>query len=199
MRHLARHLLDERATTLNHLQAVTDKVEHIKEIVTMQQSYATAAGAIEPLALETLMDDALKTNDASFHKHDTEVIREYEELPLILTDRHKVLQILVNLIGNAKHALLAADTADRRLTVRVGADDAECVYLEVEDNGVGIAASDLTRIFQHGFTTKSEGHGFGLHSCALAAQELGGSLSVHSDGLGRGATFRLEVPVKGCS
>lgn len=193
---LAQHLLGEHKALIEHLQTVNDKIEHIREIVAMQQSYATAAGNIEPLALSKLMDDALMTNDQSFYKHEVEVVRAYAELPLILTDRHKVLQILVNLIGNAKHALVTSDSTRKRLTVRVSAGDAEHVYLEVEDNGVGIAAAELTRIFQHGFTTKVEGHGFGLHSSALAAQELEGCLTVHSDGPGRGAVFRLELPKK---
>jgi signal transduction histidine kinase len=196
LRQLAQHLLDERTTTLKHLQAVTDKVDHIKEIVAAQQAYATVGGVIEPLSLATLMDDALKMNDASFQRHHIKVVRQYADLPLIPTDRHKILQILVNLIGNAKQALMARDLASRQLTLRIGAGDADWVVLEIEDNGVGIAAADLTRIFQHGFTTKAEGHGFGLHSSALAAKELVGSLSVHSDGPGQGARFRLELPMK---
>jgi signal transduction histidine kinase len=59
---------------------------------------------------------------------------------------------------------------------------------------MGIAPEMLTRIFQYGFTTRQEGHGFGLHSSALAAQEMGGTLTVHSEGPGHGATFILELP-----
>jgi signal transduction histidine kinase len=196
LRHLTQHLLDERETLLEHIQMASDKVEHVKEIVAMQQSHAMGASTIESLSLATLMEDALNTNDESFRRYQVEVAREYAELPLIMTDRHKVLQILINLVSNAKHALLAADSAPKQLTARVGTNDAEQVVLEVADNGVGIAAADLTRIFQYGFTTKAGGHGFGLHSSALMAQELGGSLTVHSDGLGRGAVFRLELPMQ---
>jgi two-component system NtrC family sensor kinase len=60
---------------------------------------------------------------------------------------------------------------------------------------VGIAPENLTRIFSHGFTTRTDGHGFGLHSAALAAQQMGGRLTAQSDGPGRGATFTLELPV----
>jgi signal transduction histidine kinase len=60
---------------------------------------------------------------------------------------------------------------------------------------VGIPAENLTRIFNHGFTTRKDRHGFGLHSGALAAAQLGGSLTVRSDGLGRGAAFILELPL----
>jgi signal transduction histidine kinase len=195
-RHLAQHLLNERETIIEHLHTVNDRIEHIKEIVILQQSYATTIGIIEPIDLTTLMDDAIKTQDDNFDKYEVEIVREYAELALVLTDRHKVLQILINLLSNAKHALLAVAPAGRRLTVRVGAVEADQVCLEVEDNGVGIGASELTQIFQHGYTTKASGHGFGLHSCALTARELGGHLCVHSDGPGQGARFRLELPRK---
>ena len=67
--------------------------------------------------------------------------------------------------------------------------------MEVTDNGEGIPKENLTRIFQHGFTTKKTGHGFGLHSGSNAAREMGGSLNVRSDGTGTGATFILELPL----
>ncbi|HEX8436183.1 ATP-binding protein, partial [Archangium sp.] len=107
---------------------------------------------------------------------------------------HKVLMILVNLISNAKYALDEAPAEQRCLTLRLEAPTADRVRIEVRDNGMGIAPELLTRIFQHGFTTRDEGHGFGLHSSALAAQELGGTLTAHSEGPGRGATFTLELP-----
>lgn len=196
LRQLAHHLLDERDSLLDHLQVVNNKVEHIKEIVAMQQVYATAAGALEPLALATLMDDALKTHDDSLGQHEVEVVRDYAELPLVWTDRHKVLQILIHLIRNAKQALLAAASTPKQLTVRVNTDDGDQVILEVRDNGIGIDPADLTRIFQYGFTTKWDGHGFGLHSSALMAQELSGTLTAHSEGVGQGAVFRLTFPMK---
>jgi signal transduction histidine kinase len=76
------------------------------------------------------------------------------------------------------------------------ASEASRVKVSVMDNGVGIAPENLTRIFNHGFTTRKGGHGFGLHSGALAASELGGSLTAHSEGPGRGATFTLELPLQ---
>jgi signal transduction histidine kinase len=111
-----------------------------------------------------------------------------------MTDKHKVLMILVNLISNAKYALDAAPAEERCVTLRVDAPTTDRVRIEVRDNGMGIAPELLTRIFQHGFTTREDGHGFGLHSSALAAQELGGTLTAHSEGLGHGATFILELP-----
>jgi signal transduction histidine kinase len=113
----------------------------------------------------------------------------------VLTERHKVLMILINLISNAKYAMDGVPEDKRRLTLRVARVPGDRVQLEVRDTGVGIAPELLTRIFQHGFSTREQGHGFGLHSSALAARELGGTLSAHSDGPGQGASFVLELPL----
>ena len=113
-----------------------------------------------------------------------------------MVDKHKVLQILVNLVSNAKYALATAQDERRTLTIGVCLNDRGRLQITVKDNGMGIARENLTRIFSHGFTTRAEGHGFGLHSGALDAQAMGGSLTVDSDGPGKGATFTLELPLE---
>jgi len=110
-------------------------------------------------------------------------------------DRHKVLQILINLLRNAKYAMDARSGHAKRLVVRVGVSSPNRVRITLADNGVGIDSEHLTRIFNHGFTTKKDGHGFGLHSGANAAKEMGGTLTAHSGGPGQGAEFTLELPV----
>lgn len=159
----------------------------------MQQTYATTRGCLEPVSPEALIDAALQLNDAGFARHNVSVIREDGEVPEVMVERHKVLQILVNLIGNAKRALKDSNQPDKRIVLitRIEGDD---VLVEVKDNGVGISAENLKKIFSHGFTTRHDGHGFGLHSSAIAAQEAGGSLAVSSEGPGLGATFTLRLP-----
>jgi two-component system, NtrC family, sensor kinase len=123
------------------------------------------------------------------------VIKQYAPLPRVRLDKQKVLQIIVNLVKNAKEAFHddSAQTA-RHVIVRTSLRDEKTLQIRIADNGIGIAAEDLTRIFSHGFTTKSTGHGFGLHSCANAANEMGGALTVASDGPQKGASFTLELP-----
>jgi signal transduction histidine kinase len=121
--------------------------------------------------------------------------REFSPVPAIRVDRHKVLQILINLLRNAKYALDESERIEKRITVSISAVDEESVRIAVADTGIGIPPENLTRVFAHGFTTRQEGHGFGLHSGALAARAMGGSLSVASAGLGQGATFTLELPI----
>jgi signal transduction histidine kinase len=134
-------------------------------------------------------------NSQSLGKHELRVVREFAEVPPITVEKHKVLQILTNLVRNAKHACDHVEHGEKILTMRVFNGEGT-VKVSVSDNGIGIPPENLTRIFNHGFTTKKDGHGFGLHSGALAAKEMGGALRVESKGKGEGATFILELPVE---
>ncbi len=191
---LAAALQEEHRVLFKETEALHGRIEHIKEIVTLQQSYGRVFGVNETLAPEQLMEDALKLNAEGLARHSVVVKREYQPAQPITVDKHKVLQILLNLIHNAKNACNENGNSEKRITLRISSPDPNRVSMEVTDNGMGIHPENLTRIFQHGFTTRTSGHGFGLHSGALAARELGGSLKVHSEGPGLGATFRLELP-----
>jgi len=192
---LAKHLGEERISVLAELEGLRKHIDHVKDIVAMQQSYAQVSGVIETVSPAQLVEDALHLNAGVLAKHGVKICREFGPVPSFAVEKHKVLQILVNLIRNAKHAMDEARSENKRLCVRITAPDDARVRIEVIDNGVGIRPENLTRIFQHGFTTRKGGHGFGLHSGALAAKELGGCLTVHSDGPGTGATFALELPL----
>ena len=196
LQQLAAVLSGEQAELVTEVASLVTNIEHIKEIVAMQQSYASVSGVWETLAPATVLDDALQMNAAAFERHKIKVIRDYQTSPAVTLDRHKLLQILLNLLHNAKYALSAKPGQDeKRLTVSVGLNGSNRLRLAIRDNGVGIAPENLSRIFRFGFTTKTDGHGFGLHMGALAAGEMGGSLSAHSGGLGLGATFTLELPL----
>jgi len=192
---LAEHLARERTALLQELQALTANVDHVKNIVRVQQSYAGVSGAVETVALADVVEDAVRLNEAALGRRRIEVVREYAAVPPVSLEKHKLLQILVNLVRNAGYALRECERADRRLVLRIGTSAADRVQVQVSDNGVGIPRENLARIFAHGFTTRKDGHGFGLHSSALAAKALGGALTAHSDGPGAGATFTLELPV----
>jgi signal transduction histidine kinase len=192
----SRLLATERDELVLEMAAVVQHIEHIKEIVAMQQTYAKVFGVLEPVPPAALIQDALRMNAAAFERHGVHVIQHCDEnLPPAFVDRHKALQILINLLRNAKYAMDEQAPAEKRLEIHIRRVGEARVAIKVQDNGVGIASENLTRIFGHGFTTKKHGHGFGLHSGALAAKEMNGSLSVHSDGPGQGATFTLELPV----
>ena len=187
-------LEEEHQVMRKESEALQNRIEHIKEIVAMQQSYGRVSGVNETLSPEQLMEDAVKINVGALARHNIKLRREYEAVPLITVDKHMVLQILLNLISNAKYACTDNDREEKEITFKIQKQGNNRIQMKVEDNGVGISEESMARIFQHGFTTKKTGHGFGLHSGALAARKLGGSLSVHSDGIGMGAAFTLELP-----
>jgi signal transduction histidine kinase len=191
---LAEHLQTEQQANVRELELLRSNVEHIKEIVAMQQNYATFGGVKEIINVVNLVEDSLRLNEDALGRHDVKVIREFEAVPPLNLEKHKFLQIMVNLLRNAKHACQDSERADKQITVRVANGDRR-VRISVIDNGVGIPPENLARIFNHGFTTRKQGHGFDLHSGALAAKEMGGSLTVHSDGSGQGASFTLELPL----
>lgn len=191
-------LAAEKQSIANELATLTRSIDHIKDIVATQQSYSGATSVVEPVQVKDLMEDALRINAAAIARHRIAVIKEYVDVPLLLLDKHLVLQILVNLIGNAKQALEGMHDHSHRITLRMQISrpaDRPRLRICVEDNGEGIAPENLAKLFGHGFTTRKNGHGFGLHSCALAAKEMQGSITAHSEGPGRGAAFTLELPI----
>lgn len=192
---LAEHLRSEQAGQLKEVESLRKHLEHIKNIVAMQQRYAKVSGLLEPVQMATLVEDALELNADAFARHGVKVVRQFAEVPRVMVDRHKILQILINLLRNGKYALDQGKGPEKLLTINIGPAALRQVRVQVKDNGIGIPPENLQRIFAHGFTTKKDGHGFGLHSCALAAKEMGGSLLAHSDGVGKGATFTLELPI----
>jgi C4-dicarboxylate-specific signal transduction histidine kinase len=191
---LAQQLAEEHLALARELDGLRQNVDHVKEIVAMQQNYARVGGGVEHTDLARLMEDALRLEADSLQRRNVRVVREFDDpAPRIVVDKHKVLQVLVNLIRNAKFACEESERTDKRLVLRIGRSNGR-VRIAVADNGVGIAPENMQRLFTHGFTTRKEGHGFGLHSCALTVRELRGTLCAHSDGPGTGATFTLELP-----
>ena len=192
---LAAFQAGEQSKALQEIAQLEKNIEHIKDIVAMQQNYAKVSGVTEIAPVSDLIEDALRMDLSSLTRHEIRVTKEFQVDPRIVVDKHKVLQILVNLVRNAKQACDESGKHEKHLTLRVLSDENR-VRIAVTDNGVGIPPENMTRIFNHGFTTRRNGHGFGLHSGALAAKEMGGAITVHSEGPGAGSTFTLELPLE---
>lgn len=193
---LGGHFQSERDGMLQELELLASHVGHIKQIVATQQSYAKVSGLVENICLSDLVDDALRILEPGLIRHRIKVERDFETLPAIAAEKHQILQILLNLLRNAKQAVKQEDGEGHVIRVSIRRLGESRIRLAVQDTGVGLSPENLTRIFAHGFTTKADGHGFGLHSCALAASQMGGSMRAESEGLGHGATFVLELPLK---
>lgn len=194
---LGEQMAADQQTAIAELETLTKHVAHVAEIVNTQQSYAHVTKAITRMSIVDLVEDALRINAAAMERHKVRVVREYEDKPSMMLDRHKVMQILVNLLSNAKYAFDGCPESDRQIRVRISKPPSAqpCVRIEVSDNGAGISKEHMPKLFTHGFTTRKEGHGFGLHNSANAAKSLGGRLHAKSDGPGKGAMFALEIPL----
>lgn len=193
---LAQALADEQRSVLTELGTLKTSVDHVNQIVQSQHAFARKVGHVEPTNLRELVSNALAIMEAAFKRHGIALQSDLSQLPTVQLDSAKCMQVLVNLLTNAKEALGALGKGDKQLNVRLRVVNENEAIIEVADNGVGISRDNLTRIFGNGFTTKPSGRGFGLHYCALAATEMGGQLTVHSDGPGCGACFMLRLPLR---
>ncbi|WP_257463258.1 trifunctional serine/threonine-protein kinase/ATP-binding protein/sensor histidine kinase [Archangium lipolyticum] len=191
---LSEELLREQETLMEDVEAMHRYIDHIRAIVQVQQNYAKASVMEVECDLAQLVDDALRIQLASLKRHGISITREISVQPRVMVDKHKVLQILINLISNAKHAVDVLPESQRVLCMRLTAEG-KWARIQVVDNGIGIAPEFRERLFTHGFTTRKDGHGFGLHSSVLAAQMMGGRLTLESEGPGMGATATLELPL----
>ena len=194
LRELALHQNEVLRALRDEVGGLARGAEHMNAIIQTQQSMAGSLGMIESLRPARLVDLVLEIEGPALAAAGIEVTREDGALLPRALDRHQMMQVLLNVVSNARHALVASSRPDRRLVVRTqgGADGG--VRFEVADNGSGILPEHLPRVFEHGFTTKPDGHGVGLHYCASVASAMGATISCESAGPGQGAVFRLDLP-----
>jgi signal transduction histidine kinase len=193
---LSSHLSDDHQAITTGLNDLERHIQHIQDIVHLQQSYSRTIGLTESVDIVEVIDDAIALNNVAVQRHGIRINKDLTPMPKVVLDRQKLLQILTNLISNAKQALHNGKVVHKRIQIKLYRPQPELFSIEVSDNGMGIAQENLTRIFQHGFTTRHDGHGFGLHSSAIAAFEMDGTLQAESPGPGRGATFTIELPIR---
>ncbi len=176
-------------------------LEHVKSIISSQQSLAKTSTVKTKVQIAPLIKVALDMTGINFNNHNIKIINNCDCEKEIYTDESKLTQIIVNLIANAKDAILIF--YDKNHVLEGGEilleskiiDDS--LIIQVKDNGIGINQSDLDNLFTFGFTTKVDGHGFGLHSSILAAKEINGTLEAKSEGINKGCMFILTIDISG--
>jgi signal transduction histidine kinase len=179
------------------LKDLCNHVKHITELIAIQQSHDTSAGLTEVVSVGELLEEALQVKTPGMSPYSVEIIRKFENIPPCRLDHHKFLQIVINLLSNARYAVRdSRDNTSKIITVRLKKKGDDRFLVEIADNGIGIAGENLDKIFSLGFTTRKGGHGLGLHSAAIYARKMGGSLKAHSGGPGKGAVFTLELPLR---
>lgn len=191
---LSEKMKSNKENQLEEIEALVANVNHIKNIVSMQQTYSGNMGVIDKVKASEVFEDAIKINISSINKNSVNLIRSYRHDPVISVDKHKLIQILVNLISNAKYSVINNAGKNRIIIVKINALAGNIIY-SVEDNGIGIEEIYMKKIFEFGFKKRVGGHGYGLHHSALMAKELGGDIRVQSDGKEKGALFKLSIPM----
>lgn len=184
----------EKNTLSEELTDLKKNITLIKDIISTQQDFSKTVELRQMISINELVDEALLISGVNLIS-EIEVVRTYEKIAPYLFDKVKLLQVLVNLIQNAKHALMESRSDNKILTLRTSLLKNKTLIIEVCDTGIGIRSEHLNRIFNFGFTTKETGHGFGLHTSALAVNHLGGKISVESGGVNQGTTFKVELPL----
>ncbi|VEB38225.1 sensor histidine kinase [Legionella cherrii] len=193
---LAKIIIEENEKNNIEVDNLQNDLRHISQIVDTQQSISGLSSMNEQVYLPELLETAVNITMNSSKNANIMIIKEFKPAPLITVDKSKLLQILVNLIQNAKDSLLENNSSPiKEIKLTIQKTGNKLMQILVEDNGVGINTENLQRIFAFGFTTKINGHGFGLHSSALSARAMGGSLLAESKGEGYGARFTLTLPI----
>lgn len=194
---LGEHMVGEQTELVKELGSLTKSLDHIKQIVSAHQSYARPWSLAEKVDPVDIMEEALRIGGEGLAGPELRISRRYVDVAPITVDKHRLLQVMVNLVKNACAAVESTAREDRALVVTVdrAESDPRKLIMQVRDNGCGIAPENLAHLFEHGFTTKETGSGFGLHASALAAKALGGAISVQSGGCGAGATFTVSLPM----
>ncbi|MGD9899987.1 MAG: PAS domain-containing sensor histidine kinase, partial [Calditrichaceae bacterium] len=188
-------LRKEQVILTESMNKLEDKVSVITDIITSQQNYSMEGLYAEKMILSEVIDSAMKIQQNSIAKNEINLHKIYNSDPEVKIQKIKLVHILVNLYKNAKEAMMETEPAKRILKIELN-NDHEYAYITISDTGPGIRKEDMGKIFNHGFTTKEKGHGFGLHSCANYMTEMGGKMWAESDGKS-GATFVLQFPLNG--
>lgn len=186
---------DENRVILNELSLLEKNIGHIIAVISTQQSLSGIVSMVEQFDLIEIIEDAISINKSTADKYHIQIDRDYQFSGKVLLDKVKLLHIIVNLIKNAIESLSHSEAYSKMILVKIYKNGDDRLTIEVIDNGVGIAKENIEKLFSYGFTTKVDGHGFGLHASILLANEMGGKLSANSGGLNKGAAFILELPI----
>lgn len=193
---LAMYWIEEKKDLNLNLSSLNTHIQHIKEIVAKQQSLTGKFGVVQPVLFSDLLDDAVSIVFSGIENKGAKIHRNYQYFNKVLVDKVSYLEILINLIGNAKDSLEVSNQVEKQIILSIELKSPDTLTITIEDNGSGIAPENFQKLFNYGFTTKRMGSGIGLHASILSIREMGGDIKAYSEGVGKGAKFVLEIPNK---
>ncbi len=191
----------QKEDELKSMDVMAHQLDHITEIIALQQKYATQQSNTEEIQISQVIDDAMEMMKPAFDKRNIIVLEEVQpELPRIQNDPNKLVQIFMNLFKNSIESIdqcLRAPKEGYQGTVRVGVGTVgvDQLHIYVKDNGQGAEPESLKRAFEFGYSTKKRGSGFGLHDCANFIRFHKGTVELTSEGIGKGATITFTLPI----
>ena len=186
----------EYANAIKELEQLMLSMQHIKEIVARQQSLSGQGGLKVRMNLKDVLHDAISLLAVQLKEFEIDVSCQVADSVWWTGDRVKLTQIILNILMNGQQAIMASVERNiRKLQIQVSQIHEHALRIDVIDNGIGMTEATLRGLFSYGFTTKENGHGLGLHASAVAAHEMGGTLTAHSDGMYLGSTFSLTLPI----
>lgn len=187
---------EDKNNVVNEIMSLQKNMDYINKIITTQQSLSDSIGMIEEISIQDIINDALTINKSAANRNNIEIIQNFKLNKKAHVDRVKLLQILTNLIKNSVDSLTECKKDNKKIIVSLQEKEDKTFVIQVIDNGIGISFENKNKIYNYGFTTKKDGHGFGLHTSSLAAKEMGGLLVAESEGENLGATFSLTLPLE---
>ena len=194
---LGEAIQDEHRLMDEEIHSLTKKVNMMRDVISTQQNYAKASLYTEDVVIADVVEDAIKLQIASLNRQGVRIVRDFVDRPTGIVPKVKLIHVLTNLIKNSKEAMANNSTRNKAqtLSIRMTLADQNTAEIRIADTGCGIEPQNMDKIFNHGFTTKEHGHGFGLHTCANFMTEMGGSLIAESEGEGHGSVFVVTFPL----
>lgn len=185
---------DRMEVIATNIKKIEDLSKVISNILRAQRMYAQTGVFVDKYKIYDIVLSSIEVLQLKITSYNVVIENHVDSKLEINVERSKLINILVNII---KNALEACENSEQRHISISTQLDSNSVSLIVKDTGVGIEKDMLEKIFNHGVTTKKNGNGFGLHSCANLTKELKGSLVAQSEGIGKGASFVLRIPIDG--
>ena len=187
-------LQNERTDNKAEVLRLRETVRHIRDAISAQQTFAGRSDFRQDVELQPLLNEILKMNQELIRTSEVQVVVDLPALPELQLNKSKMTQVLVNLVRNAIQSMQDQPSDCRRLIISARCAEDDGIVIEICDTGMGFTPEVQAKLFTHGFTTKTDGNGFGLHHCANAIREAGGHVTAQSAGTGQGATFRIQLP-----
>lgn len=180
--------------SIEHLDRLSLKVQMIADVIAAQQAFTMNSQYTRTADVHKLIEDALTMQSGSFEKYRITCKRVYGQLPEIQLQPNKFIHVIINILKNAEEAMFADTGRERIITIRTSATES-FVQVEIKDTGHGVTKKEMEQIFTYGYTTKPDGHGFGLHSCANYITEMKGQIWAESEGHNTGTTLFIKLPI----